>query len=83
MHFLRGGRCNTLVVKPETYDPSCDLCSLTLWTYAILYDCVIILLCMINLINGLLLMFDNMTLYFGAIMNVNVITRISAIFECC
>ena len=41
------------------------------------------LLCMINLIKVLLLMFDNMILYFGAIINVNVITRISTIFECC
>ena len=49
----------------------------------ILYDCGIFLLFMINLIKDLLLMFDNMTLYFGAIINVNVITRISAIFECC
>ena len=38
---------------------------------------------MINLIKDLLLMFDNMTLYFGAIINVNVITIISSIFECC
>ena len=41
------------------------------------------LLLMINLIKDLLLMFDNMTLYFGTIINVNVITRISTIFECC
>ena len=31
---------------------------------------------MINLIKDLLLMFDNMSLYFGAIINVDVITRI-------
>ena len=75
--------CNTLVVKPQTYDPSCDLCSLALWTYDILYDCGIFLLPMINLIKDLLLMFDNMNLYVGTIININVITRISAIFECC
>ena len=38
---------------------------------------------MINLIKDLLLIFDDMNLYFGAIINVNVITRISTIFECC
>ena len=38
---------------------------------------------MMNLIKDLLLMFDNMTLYVGIIINVNVITRISVIFECC
>ena len=73
----------TLVVKPQTYDTSCVLCSLALWTYDILYGCGILLLFMINLISDLLLMFDDMTLYFGAITNVNVITRISTIFECC
>ena len=45
--------CNTLVVKPWTYDPSCDLCSLTLWTYDILYDCRIMILCIINVIKDL------------------------------
>ena len=44
---------NTLVVKPQTYDPSCDLCSLALWTYDILYDCGILLLFMTNLIKDL------------------------------
>ena len=44
-----------------------------LWNFAPFHD----------LIKDLLLMFDNMTFYFGAIINVNVITRISAIFECC
>ena len=48
-----------------------------------LNDCGILLPLMMNLIKDLLLMFYNMTLYFGAIINVNVITRISAIFECC
>ena len=38
---------------------------------------------MMNLIKDLLLIFDNMTLYFGVIINVNVITRIFVIFECC
>ena len=38
---------------------------------------------MINLIKELLLMFDNMTLDFGTIINVNVITNIFVIFECC
>ena len=75
--------CNTLVIKPQTYDPSCDLCSLALWTYDILYDCGVFLLLVMNLIKELLLMFDNMTLYFGIIINVNVITRIFVIFECC
>ena len=75
--------CNTLVVKPRTYDPSCDLCSLTLWTDDTLYDCGIFLLLMINLIKDLLLMFDDMTFYFTTIINVSVITRISTIFECC
>ena len=75
--------CNIPIVYPKTYDPLCDLCSLTLWTYDILYDCGIMLLCMINLIKNLLLMFDNMTLDIGTIINVNVITRLSAIFECC
>ena len=75
--------CNTLVVNPQTYDPSCDLCSLALWTYYILYDCGIFILFMMNLIKHLLLMFDNMTLYFGVTINVNVITTISVIFECC
>ena len=56
--------CNTPVVNPQSYDPSCDLCYFPLRTYAILYDCGIILLCMISLIKDLLLMFDNMTLYF-------------------
>ena len=42
--------CNTLVVNPHTYDPSCDLCSFALWTYDILYDCGLMLLCIINLI---------------------------------
>ena len=77
------GKCNTLVVKPRTYDPSCDLCSLALWTYDILYDCGILFPFMTNLIKYLLLMFDNLTLYFGVIINVNIITRISVIFECC
>ena len=38
------------------------------------------LLFMINSIKDLLLMFDNMTLYFGIIINVHVITRIFVIF---
>ena len=75
--------CNTPVVKPRTYDPSCDLCSLALWTYDILYDCGILLPLIMNLIKDLLLMFDKMTLYFGVIINVNVITRIFVSFECC
>ena len=75
--------CNTLVAKPQTCDPSCDLCSLALCTYDILYDCGILLPLMMNLIKELLLMFDNMTFYFGIIINVNFITRISVIFECC
>ena len=41
------------------------------------------ILCMINLIKDLWLMFDNVTLDFGIIINVNVITSIFAIFECC
>ena len=41
------------------------------------------LICMINLIKELLLMFDNMTLDFGTTINVNVITSIDALFECC
>ena len=41
------------------------------------------LLCMINLIKDLWLMFDNVTLEFGTIINVNVITIIFSIFECC
>ena len=44
---------NTLVVKPGTYDPSCDLCSLALWTYDILYDYGIFLPFMMNLIKDL------------------------------
>ena len=52
-------------------------------TYDILYDCVIMLLYMINLIKDLLLMFDNMTLDFGTTIDVNGITSIYAIFECC
>ena len=51
--------------------------------YDILYDCAIFLPFMMNLIKDLLLMFDHMTLYFDVIINVNVITRISAMFECC
>ena len=47
------GVTNTPVVKPRTYDPSCDLCSFALWNYDILYDCGIIILCMINLIKEL------------------------------
>ena len=82
MHFLGRGECNTLDVKPQNYDLSCDLCSFALWTYDILYDCGIMLLCIINVIKDLWLLFDNMTLDFGTIINVNV-TRISAIFECC
>ena len=41
------------------------------------------ILCMINVIKDLLLLFDNMTLDFVTIINVNVITSIFAIFECC
>ena len=41
------------------------------------------LLCMINLIKYLLLMFVNMTLDFGATIDVNGITSIYAIFEYC
>ena len=81
--FKGGGICSTPLVNPQSYDPSCDLCSLALWTYAISYDCGIMPLCMINLIKDLLLMFNNMTLYFGIIINVNSITRIFVIFECC
>ena len=47
------------------------------------YDCGIMILFMINLIQDKLLMFDNMTLEFGTIINVNIITIIPAIFECC
>ena len=68
-----GGRCNTPIVKPWTYDPSCDLCSFVLWTYDILYNCGIFLLFMINLIKEFVLMFNNMNLYFDAIINVNVL----------
>ena len=77
MHCLRGRGCNTPVVKPQTYDPSCDLCSFALWTYDILYDRGIILFCVINLIKDLLLM------DFGTTINVNVISSIYALFECC
>ena len=38
---------------------------------------------MINLIKDLLLMLDTMTLDFGTTINVNVITSIYALFECC
>ena len=38
---------------------------------------------MMNLIKDFFLMFDNMNLYFGVIINVNVITRIFVIFEYC
>ena len=38
---------------------------------------------MINVINDLCLLFDNMTLEFGTIVNVKVITNIFAILECC
>ena len=48
-----------------------------------LYYCGIFNIFMINLIKDLLLMSDIMTLYFGAIINVNVITRIFVLFECC
>ena len=41
------------------------------------------LLCMINVIKDLLLLFDNVTLDIGTSINVNVITSIFAIFECC
>ena len=41
------------------------------------------LLCMINFIKDLLLMFDNMTLDFDTIINVNDIISIFVIFECC
>ena len=41
------------------------------------------LLCMINLIKDLLLMFDNLTLDFGTTINANVITNIYALFQCC
>ena len=41
------------------------------------------IICMINVIKYLWLLFDNMTLYFGTIINVNVITSIFSIFECC
>ena len=41
------------------------------------------LLFIINVIKGLWFMFDNMTLYFGTIINANVITSIFTIFECC
>ena len=40
------------------------------------------LLCMINLFKELWLMFDNVNLDVGTIINVNVITNIFAIFEC-
>ena len=40
------------------------------------------ILCMINVIKDLWLFFDNVTLDFGTIINVNVITIIFAIFEC-
>ena len=74
---------NTPVVNPQSYDPSCDLCYFPLWTYAVLYDCGIILLCMLNLIKDLLLMFNNMNLDFGTIINVNVPISIFVVFECC
>ena len=41
------------------------------------------ILCMINVIKDLWLLFDNVTLDFGTIINVNVITSIFAIFKCC
>ena len=41
------------------------------------------LLCMINFIKELLLLLENVTLEFDTIINVNVITNILAIFECC
>ena len=41
------------------------------------------LLCMINVIKDLWLLFDNVTLDFGTIINVNVITSIFAIFDYC
>ena len=41
------------------------------------------LICMINVIKDLWLLFDNVTLDFGTIINVNFITSIFAIFECC
>ena len=74
---------NTPVVMPHTYDISCDLCSFSLRTYNILYGCGIMLLYMINLIKDLLLIFDNMTLHFDPTIDVNVITSIYVMFECC
>ena len=41
------------------------------------------ILCMFNVIKDLWLLFDNVTLDFGTIINVNVITSIFVIFECC
>ena len=41
------------------------------------------LLFVINVINDLWLLFDNLTLEFSTIINVNVITSIFVIFECC
>ena len=41
------------------------------------------ILCMINVIKDLWLLFDNVTLDFGTIINVNVITDMFSIFECC
>ena len=40
-------------------------------------------LCMINVIKDLWSLFDNVTLDFGIIININVINEIIAIFECC
>ena len=45
--------CNIPIVYPKTYDPLCDLCSFALWTCDILYDCRLMILCMINVINDL------------------------------
>ena len=41
------------------------------------------IICMINVIKDLWLLFDNMNFHFGTIINVDVITNIIAIFECC
>ena len=73
----------TPIVKPQTYDPSCDLCYFELWTQDILFDYGLMLICMINVIKDLLLLFDTVTLDFGTIINGNVITSMFAIFKCC
>ena len=48
-----------------------------------LYDYGIMLLFIINVIKDLWLLFDNATLDFNNIINVNVIIGIISIFECC